>query len=68
LRLEEITRLSKKYLATDTLDLQKKRLITLRSNIDQILLNLSKRFVADFSTNKKYEMNFSRLVKSIQQI
>jgi len=66
--IDEITRLSKKYVATDTLDLQKKRLITLRSTIDQVLLNLSKRFVADFSTNKKYQMNFSRLVKSIQQI
>lgn len=65
---DEITRLSKKYVATDTLDLQKKRLITLRSNIDLILLNLSKRFVADFSDKNKYKMNFSRLVKSIQQI
>jgi len=64
---DEITKLSKKYVATDTLDLQKKRLITLRSNIDLILLNLSKRFVADFSSNKKYQTNFSRLLKSIQQ-
>jgi hypothetical protein len=66
--IEEITRLSKKYLPTDTLDLQKKRLITLRSNIDKVLLNLNKRFVADFSTQQKYEKNFSGLVKSIQQI
>ncbi|ETR71725.1 MAG: hypothetical protein OMM_07932, partial [Candidatus Magnetoglobus multicellularis str. Araruama] len=65
--VDEISRLSKKYMATDSLDLQKKRLVTLRSNIDLILLNLSQRFVADFSTNEKYQINFSRLLKSIQQ-
>jgi len=65
--VDEISRLSKKYVATDSLDLQKKRLVTLRSNIDLILLNLSQRFVADFSTNEQYQMNFSRLLKSIQQ-
>jgi len=65
---DEITRLSKKYVETDNLYFKKKRLITLRSNIDQVLLNLSKRFVADFSTQKKYEMNFFRLVRSIQQV
>ncbi|ETR64942.1 MAG: hypothetical protein OMM_15076, partial [Candidatus Magnetoglobus multicellularis str. Araruama] len=65
--VDEISRLSKKYMATDTLYFKQKRLITLRSNIDLILLNLSQRFVADFSTNEKYQINFSRLLKSIQQ-
>jgi len=65
--IDEITRLSKKYITTDTLYFQQKRLITLRSNIDLILLNLSHRFVADFSTNDKYKTNFSRLIQSIQQ-
>jgi len=66
--VEEITRLSKKYVATDALYARQKRLIILRSNIDQVLLQLDQRLVADFSTKQKYEKNFSRLVNSIKQV
>jgi hypothetical protein len=65
---DEISRLSKKYLATDSLDLKKKRLVSLRSNIDQVLSRLNERLIADFSTQEKYEMNFLRLVRSIKQM
>ena len=66
--VEEITRLSKKYVSTQSLNIKKERLITLRSNIDKILLRLSERLVADFSTQNKYDMNFSKLIKAIKQI
>ena len=65
---DDISRLSKKYLATDSLDLKKKRLVSLRSNIDQVLSRLNERLVADFSTQEMYEMNFLRLVRSIKQM
>ena len=52
--LEEITRLAKKYVATDALYARHKRLISLSSNIDQVLLQLEQRLVADFSTQQKY--------------
>ena len=65
---EEIARLSKKYVSIQSLNIKNERLINLRSNLDQILLRLNKRLVADFSTPEKYEMNFSRLVQSIKQI
>ena len=65
--LDEITQLSKKYVSTDTLHEKKERLISLRSNIDKILFQLEKRLVADFTTQKKYEENFSHLIESIKQ-
>jgi hypothetical protein len=64
--VDEITRLSKKYLSTQSLSIKKERLIMLRSNIDQILLNLDKRRIADFSTQMNYEINFPRLVEAIK--
>jgi len=63
--VDEITRLSKKYLSTQSLSIKKERLIMLRSNIDQILLNLDKRRIADFSTQTNYEINFPRLLEAI---
>ncbi|KPA12920.1 hypothetical protein MHK_006898 [Candidatus Magnetomorum sp. HK-1] len=66
--VEEITRLSKKYLPTQTLHTQKERLINLRSNIDQLLFRLEERFVADFTSEDRYAENFSRLVQSIRQV
>ncbi|KPA13770.1 ATPase AAA [Candidatus Magnetomorum sp. HK-1] len=65
---EEIARLSKKYVSTQSLNVKKERLINLRSNIDHVLLKLDERLIADFSTPKKYEINISRLVQSIKQI
>jgi len=65
---EEISRLSKKYLETESLYARHKRLINLRSNIDKVLIKLDERLVADFSTPIKYKMNFPRLVQSIKQI
>jgi hypothetical protein len=66
LNFEEITRLSKQYLPTDSLFARHKRLITLRSHIYEILLNLGKRRIADFSTQMNYEINFPRLVEAIK--
>ena len=66
--VEEISRLSKKYVATDSLSARYKRLITLRSNIYHVLLRLNERLVADFSTQQKYDMNFIKLVQCIKQI
>ena len=66
--VEEIARLSKKYVPTDSLDIQKKRLITLRSNIDHVLYQLSERLVADFTSPLKYVENFPRLIQSIKQV
>ena len=65
---EEMARLSKKYVSTQSLNVKYERLINLRSNIDQVLLKLDERLVADFSTPKKYEINFPRLVQSIKQV
>ena len=66
--VDEIARLSKKYVSTEMLNIQKERLIILRSNIDHILQQLEKRLIADFSSQNDYNENFKRLIQSIQQI
>jgi hypothetical protein len=64
---DEISKLTKKYLPTDVLDEKKRRLITLRSNTDKILLRLQETLVANFMNDQKYEKNLPQLIRLLKQ-
>jgi hypothetical protein len=64
---DEISKLTKKYLPTDVLYEKNKRLITLRSHTDKILLRLQETLVANFMNDQKYEKNLPQLIRLLKQ-